>query len=855
MDLSLKYSKTSKGAKAVLAKSRALSSSVMLVLSNIDGKTPASVLQEKLQLNEEKFTQALSQLLNEAFIQVVQDFGPSIFDLKSAMEVSEISTEEFFKLELPEETTNKSQEQIEAEERARLYAEEQARKEAQAREQEEAERKLLKVTDILGKSGHKIDIEKLSEDDPANAMPTAVPKNDAPKPQTLINDSQQPQSEATGKEKQPSLDFTHSPLVADTEAIPVAKIPIDEPEPVPEPEREAQKQAEEQARQLELRKQEDVKQQQRAEAEAARKLAEQQAREEAKVRARAEEEARAEAERVRRQEAEAQAKLKAEEKALKEEVRRARKAAEAARKLAEQQARGEAKARAKAEAERKAKEESQRRAQERAEAEARAREVAERKAREKAVLQAQRAAEAEAKAEAARKAKEEAHLRNEKLAAEKAIAKAEAKRQAEARAIIRAEEWAQTYAAIRYTGSAWAKKFQTFGRPVLIGFAVITVGLLVLLHFVSLAMWIPPVEQAIAANIGEPVKIRDMRISLWPQPHMVLEEVSIGPLADISVRTINAYPKVFTLFKDHKELDALEIEELSVDQENLQRPARWLSTAAQHRTLKLSAVSLKEVTIKAPELEVPAFNANVQLDEQGQFASASLNANNLVVNIVPENNVLTVNIQGQDWVTPMGTAITFDELSATGTLEQNQLDLKKVEGRLYEGTVQGRLLVTWGSGWKADGSFELAKIDLAQATPALSELTGLQGRLYAAVDVDSNANDFKSLIDESVLRARFEAEEGQIGGLDLSRAAAGREQVGGVTRYEQVSGNWVKKNRQYQLTQVKLKAGSLNAQGEIGISPQQELSGRVQTHLDLGARNMQARFNLAGKLGSVRIHK
>jgi hypothetical protein len=346
-----------------------------------------------------------------------------------------------------------------------------------------------------------------------------------------------------------------------------------------------------------------------------------------------------------------------------------------------------------------------------------------------------------------------------------------------------------------------------------------------------------------------------MRVALWPKPHIVLEDVSIGQLTDISARQVRVYPVFLTLLKDRKELDALEIEGLSIDQEDLLRPGKWLDTAAIQQEFRLSAVSLKDVVVKVPELEVPSFNADIQLGNKGKFVSASLAADNVVVNIAPSNSLITVNIQGQGWQPPFGPALTFDELTAKGTLDGDQLDLNKVEGSLYGGTIQGVISVNWANGWKAKGNFELAKIDLAQATPALSEFATLHGRLYSSVDLDSEANDLQNLLDNASVRARFEAEQGEIGGLDLSRAAAGREQVGGVTRYEHVSGNWVRKDQRYQLTQVVLRAGPLDAQGDIGISPEHDLSGKVQTHLDLGSRQMQARFNLGGKLGSARISR
>ena len=346
-----------------------------------------------------------------------------------------------------------------------------------------------------------------------------------------------------------------------------------------------------------------------------------------------------------------------------------------------------------------------------------------------------------------------------------------------------------------------------------------------------------------------------MQASLWPQPHLVLEGVAVGQYADINATKINVYPAILSFLGEQKEISALEVEGLTVDQQDLSRLSQWFSTAARNPAFKLSTVLLKDSSIKVPNVEMPTFNADIQLDGKGEFASAALTSDNLVVNIAPSNNAFKVDIHARGWQSPLGPAITFDDLHAEGMLTRDQLELKKVEGSLYGGTIQGNLLLKWANGWQSNGNFELTKIDLAEATPAVSELANLQGRLYAQVDIDSTANSWDDLIASSNVRARFEAEHGEIGGLDLSRAAAGREQVGGVTRYEQLSGNWARKDDRYQLTQLVLKAGPLDAQGEIGISSQQDLSGRLQTHLNLGARQMQARINLAGKLGQVRVSK
>ena len=843
MDLSLKYSKTSKGARAVLTKSKGLPSHCMLVLSHIDGKKPASDVQSELQLPEEKFSQALGLLLDEAYIQVVLDFGPSIFDLNAAIQVSEISPEEFLNLEVPNEATPLSPEQLEAEARAKAYAEEQARKAAQAREQEEAERKLLLVTDILAKSGDKLDIEQLA-DAPKPKAQTAAP---APLTETTVQGENHsvviPEISSPATAAQPVATIPtpaeQASKVADSaatenaarEAAAAAKLEAD---------REARRLAEEEkARLRAIKAREDAERQAKDKAEAEEK-------------SRQEAAARAETERQKRLEAEEKARLKAEEHARREEERRAQKEAERARKQAEQQAREEARARAREDAERKAREEAERRAREKAEAEARARLEAERKAKEKSELAAKRAAEAEARSVAAAQAKAEALIRKQALALQKAESREEAKQQAREKADARAAWWARRKADWALIGTIWLRGIFSVGRPLLIGMSAIAVVLLLMLQFINLSMLAPSLEKTASTSIGEPVKIMNVRLSVWPKPHLILEGLTVGEMADITARSADVYLSLASYVSDRKTLNALEVEGVEIPPESLWRTMNW-SYNAQAQKLQLETIQLKNVLIKLPAEEFPTFDADIKLDSQGRLKDATLTSKNISAVLTPTNHHVEVAIVAHQWQAPIGPPLTFDDLTANGTAEEGKLVLNKIEGSLYGGTFKGVAIVGWKDTWHTEGNFEVANLKLDQAVSALSQAASLQGSLNARADFSASAMTSTALFDKANVNAHFEAQHGEISGLDLARAASGRQQVGGTTRYDTFSGDWLLKDKSYHLTQLSLKAGSLQARGDLVISPEQEVTGKVQTLLSLSSRQLQGRFGLAGKLGNVKI--
>lgn len=851
MDLSIKYSKTSKGGRAVLMKSRELSSTALSLLARIDGKTQASAILDALNIAENKFDQALAELLGGAYIQVVQDFGPSVFDLNSAIEVSEISTEEFMSLGLPEEAAvTKTPEQMEAEARAKAYAEEQAKLADKAREQEEAERKLLMVTDILAKSGDKIDIEKLASDEPVLSEHERKAKEKAEartKAETEAR-ARRAQAKAERRAKEETSSASDSPSLPPHDnsldfTPPKPTSVIQEPlEPVSEPLKtnSDRERAKETSRVAEIMAREKAEQQVRAEAEE-------------RARHRAAIETKEEAARKKREAAEQEARIKAEAKARKEGERLARKEEERAKKIAEEKAREEAKARARAEAEAKAREEAERRAREKAEAEARAQEEAEKRAKERAELQAKREQEAREKAEAERKAREEARIRKEALALQKAEEKAAARKLTEERALLKAEEKARQRAEREAAGPRWNIDILAIIRSSLIGIAVILLGLGAGLQFLSLTMLAQPIEQLATANMGEPVKIKGVKASIWPKPHLILQGLTVGQLMDIKARSAHVYPSIMSLMGKVKQVSLVEVEGLELAREHTNRPIAWMVSNAKQQTLMVESIHLKNVTLTDPAQELPAFDASMEFLPDGRLQTATINEKNIVATLTPTKGIYEISIEANGWQMPIGPALVFDGLSAKGWADQHKLTITELEGRLYGGAVKATAVISWDTNWLAEGHFEISKLNLGLASSVASEAASLQGSLFASGDFELASTAASTLFADPSVTARFEAENGEISGLDLARAAAGREQVGGSTRFDQLSGGWSLRNHRYQLSQLFLKAGSLEAKGDIDISPDQAVSGKIQSNLNLNSRQLQTRFNLSGKLGNIQI--
>lgn len=111
------------------------------------------------------------------------------------------------------------------------------------------------------------------------------------------------------------------------------------------------------------------------------------------------------------------------------------------------------------------------------------------------------------------------------------------------------------------------------------------------------------------------------------------------------------------------------------------------------------------------------------------------------------------------------------------------------------------------------------------------------------------AANFADLFNRPEIDASFTARRGNLSGFDIPRALQQRHREGvqgGKTRYEEITGTVSSKEGHYQYRQVKLTAGILKATGQVDISAQREVSGRLSAELRSSAGVVRGNFNVSG---------
>ncbi len=620
-----------------------------------------------------------------------------------------------------------------------------------------------------------------------------------------------------------------------------------------------------------------------------RLAAERRAREEAEAKVTAERGLREEA--IRKVQIEAEAKARAEVEAVMDAERRKREEAEkksqaeiAARIVAERKAREEAdhqleiahKARENAERlartagsgesaeSKKAREDAEYRAQmaEAAVAKAKAQMEVERTARAQA--------EERAKTETVARVVREQELRD---SAEKNVksrvdeelrARARAEVEADARYRAEAQERANAAAADRKLhmeseARDAASSFRADKKPRSSKVAMAGIGLLVLvagglasLQLIPLGSHVPAVQEMASQRFKQPIRIANMRYTVYPEQMLRLEQVSVGGAQQIKADTVSIPMMPWSLLLGIREFDTISANAITIESAGIDLLPS-MAKAADGAALQISQLRLTAVKVNGLPIDVPQFEALINFSRSGALQKMRLSDGKMTVNATPKDNGLALAISAGEWQPPVGPALNFSDLSVTAQVDQQQMTVSAFEGRIGGGRVKGALKATWAGAIIVEGEFNLENSRLQELMPAFTRDFSANGALTANGSYALQGKTLKTLFDASVAEASFTISTGELINIDVVRAiqaptASGTR--GGKTRFDTLSGALSISGGRYNYKQLQLASGPLNASGAIAIGDGGALSGRISA--ELGSKGLLvARGNLS-VTGAVR---
>ncbi len=392
-------------------------------------------------------------------------------------------------------------------------------------------------------------------------------------------------------------------------------------------------------------------------------------------------------------------------------------------------------------------------------------------------------------------------------------------------------------------------------KPFLIGIAVVVALLFGGVQLLPMNSYIPAVEKLAADHIKEPVTIGSMKISILGGFAMNLDNVKLGTTQDVKIDRVTLSPELGSIFGDVKVVRRIDVESMSVAQEVLPRLSKWMEAALADKGVQLGRIVMKNIKIESTVLQLPPFDADLQMSPEGSIERARLNDGKLEVELTPRNNEIDIEVAAnKGWVSPIGPKLEFTDFSAKAVASNSQIRVSEFKALLYGGAASGKAVLNWGGPWSIEGDLSTERINLQELMPVFTREAKSSGQLESRFRYSMVAPDLPSLLNQPKMDGSFAIRKGDLDGVDLVRAlqVGGRENVqGGATRFEEITGTLALSGDRYQFRGLKLGSGLLSATGGFDVAPNNDVSGKAFVELRSQAAQIRGNFNVGGSLKAI----
>jgi hypothetical protein len=249
--------------------------------------------------------------------------------------------------------------------------------------------------------------------------------------------------------------------------------------------------------------------------------------------------------------------------------------------------------------------------------------------------------------------------------------------------------------------------------------------------------------------------------------------------------------------------------------------------------VRVERIEVRDANIDFTDFKLRQADVILELTPEGGLAQAQVRADqgHVIGTLVPQGKEFALNLSAHNWQLPAGPPIVLSSLDASGMLNADGLVLSTIDGRLYDGTLAGRLTVGWKKEWTIAGNLDVREVEIGPVVALFSKETTISGRLIANPTIDMRAPSAARLADAIDVESDFKVENGVLYKVDLAAAPKvlfNKDAMkGGDTHFDQFSGHFTVDSAGYHLSDLNISSGVIKAQGELSISPKQELSGRI----------------------------
>ncbi|MDB5900561.1 MAG: hypothetical protein JWP41_4163 [Ramlibacter sp.] len=355
-------------------------------------------------------------------------------------------------------------------------------------------------------------------------------------------------------------------------------------------------------------------------------------------------------------------------------------------------------------------------------------------------------------------------------------------------------------------------------------FALAACALLLTAVAIALQQWLRTddfrgrVEREASAALGVPLRLGRLSVDLWPLPAVAADDVQLLTRPMLSVGRVEARPVWAALLQRRLEISTLVVRKAVLPQAGIAA----LGTAMQKKDGKAGKPAPPPAPGGAPSMVLPrraVLDEITWIDEKGQRLTTHAEMD------LGDDGLLD---KASFKITQGRFAGAHGSIRRDGLQWPLRLDIGG-------GHVAGKLQLQPGKAGTQvlQGSLSTEGVEVSALTAPAKPLTG---KLNAQTSLRAEYRDIAQLGEVLTTQTRFTVRDAMVMGIDLQKAVqtVGMSR-GGSTRLDTLAGQVNTQGKAVQLTNLVATSGALAANGNVSISPNKALSGRVHVDIARGA--------------------
>jgi uncharacterized protein involved in outer membrane biogenesis len=381
---------------------------------------------------------------------------------------------------------------------------------------------------------------------------------------------------------------------------------------------------------------------------------------------------------------------------------------------------------------------------------------------------------------------------------------------------------------------------------------------------ITLDDYIPRIEEEASAKLKKAVSIKSISFTALPLPHVTIDGISVSRTDDIKLGKVTVTPDLFSLLQSIRVIRSIEIDSLILNRKGIDAIAALVKAesakpAQQLPQVRVECIVISNMVVRIDKAEFGPFDSRVCLDDKGAIETAVIKTQDgkFEALIKPDRSNYLIDAKATAWTLPTGPAIVFDELTIKGVATQNDVNLNQISARLYGGTAIGKMAISWQKGLRLEGHLDVSGLETQQVAALLSPGTHVSGKLDAKPIFSASAAAADQIVKTLRLESPFKVQNGVLHGVDIQKAATSlvkHETAGGETRFEHLSGRLLAEHGSHHFTDLEITSGALAAEGNVTVSPNKELSGRINAQVKALSASVSVPLNVGGTVGTPLLY-